>query len=468
MPVPIDLQAIWYAAEWVIRIGALLTVPSRRSTAATRAWLLLILFLPLPGLLLFWAIGSPRFPAWRTQRFIALGPFFEGIASRMRRHTPDLGAAGPSAALAVTLGRMPVTAGNAIDLIDDYDGVIDLFVADIDAASRTIDLLVYIFADDTIGRRVIDALAKAVPRGVRVRVMFDPVGSHPWRRGTSRRLRDAGIEVREALPFHVLRRRTRRDMRNHRKLFVIDGRIGYAGSLNLVAKDFRPGIVNRELVARVEGPVVASMAAVVAGDWSMETGEAPDQTVVIPATAGTCWAQLLPSGANFPLEGFETLLVWHLHQARRRVTIVTPYFIPDENVVTAIRIAVTRGVAVDLILSSVVDQPIVNLSQSSYYEELLATGVGIHLFRDQLLHAKSFIIDTSLGVLGSSNVDMRSFQLNEEVSLLLYDEASIARLKVLHDRYLETSDLLQLHQWQSRPVWHKLAENIARLMNSLF
>ena len=362
---------------------------------------------------------------------------------------------------------MPVTDGNAIDLIDDYDRVIDLLVADIDTAASTIDLLVYIFADDPVGQRVIDALGMAVMRGVRVRVMFDPVGSHRWRRGTSRRLRGVGAELREALPIHFLRGRTRRDMRNHRKLFVIDDRIGYAGSLNLVAKDFRLGIVNRELVARVSGPAVASMAAVVSSDWSIETGESPDRAIIVPTTAGTGCVQLLPSGANYPLEGFETLLVWQLHQALRHVTIVTPYFIPDENVVAAMRIAVARGVVIDLIVSKIVDQSIVNMSQSAYYDELLAAGVRVHLFRDQLLHAKSFIIDSSLGVLGSSNVDMRSFQLNEEVSLLLYDATSIARLEAIHAGYLGTSDPLCLHQWRLRPAWRKVAENIARLMNSL-
>lgn len=277
MRIPADLDAIWYAAEWIIRIGALVIVPLRRSPAATRAWLLLIFFLPLPGLLLFLAIGSPKFPAWRTRRFQALRPFYEEIAARMMRYALDLGDAAPAAALAMTLGQMPATEGNTVTLIDDYDTAINGLIADIDAATESIDLLVYIFADDAVGRRIIDALGRATVRGVKVRVMFDPVGSHRWHRGTSRRLRGVGVAVREALPLRFLRGRTRRDLRNHRKLFVIDDRIGYVGSQNLVAKDFRPGIVNRELVARVTGPAVASIAAVVSGDWSIETGEIPDR-----------------------------------------------------------------------------------------------------------------------------------------------------------------------------------------------
>lgn len=457
----------WYMAEWLIRIGALAIVPLRRSPAAARGWLLLIFFLPAPGLLLFLIIGSPRFPAWRKQRFRRLLPFFGDVAARLRIHAPDLDDAAPIATLVEKLGHMPATGGNAVELIDDYDGVVDRLVRDIDAAERSVHLLVYIFADDHVGRRVAEALGRAVRRGLPVRVMFDPVGSHRWRRGTLALLGAQGIEVREALPFRLIRGRTRRDMRNHRKLFVIDGRIGYAGSQNLVAKDFRPGVVNRELVARIEGPTVAAMEAVVRGDWSLETGDAPEPIETIPAATADALTQLLPSGAEFPLEGFETLLVWQIHQARERVIMVTPYFIPDEGVLGAMRAAVARGVVVDLVVSKVVDQRLVNLSQSSFYDDLLRAGVRVRLFRDFLLHAKNLSIDGRLAVVGSSNVDMRSFQLNEEASLLLYDAASVAKVEAVQRGYLDASDTLHLEEWRARSTFRKLAENVARLVNSL-
>jgi cardiolipin synthase len=362
---------------------------------------------------------------------------------------------------------MPPTGGNRVELIDDYDGVVDRLIADVDEAVHSVHLLVYIFADDATGTRVAQALGRAVARGVEVRVLFDPVGSRAWRRGTLRLLRGEGVEVREALPFRLLRSRTRRDMRNHRKLFVIDGRIGYAGSQNIVDKSFRPKVVNRELVARVAGPAVASMEAIFRGDWSLETGLPPERPVPIPAAAGDAELQLLPSGADYPLEGFETLLVWQLHQARERAIIVTPYFIPDEDVLGAMESAVARGVTVDLVLSKTVDQPLVNLSQSSYYDGLLQAGVRVNLFRDFLLHAKNVSIDGRLAIVGSSNVDLRSFQLNEEVSLLLYDDKSIAEVEAIQLSCLQASDRLDLESWRRRPATRKLAENIARLLNSL-
>ena len=463
------LETLYYALEWAIRIGAIAVVPLRRPPAAARAWLLLIFFLPVPGLLLFLAIGSPRFPKWRTERFRTVRPFYDDLADRLRQDAPaQCGNAGPIADLARTLGYLPATGGNAIELIDDYDRVVERLVEDIDAAKHHVRLLVYIFADDEVGTKVAAALARAVERGVACRVMLDPVGSHHWVRKSLALLRKSGVEVVEALPFHLLRDRTRRDMRNHRKLFTIDGVVGYAGSQNLVSKTFRKGVVNHELVVRVTGPVVAEIEAVIRADWFLETQHMPDTPVDIPAPSGDAQAQLLPSGSDYPLEGFETLLVWQTHRASRRVVMATPYFIPDEDVLAAMRTAVARGVDVHLVLSEVVDQRLVNLAQRSYYDDLLRAGVRIHLFRGFLLHAKNVSIDGRLAIIGSSNVDLRSFQLNEEASLLLYDAPSVAALETVQHGYLEHSDEVLLDAWRQRPMVQKLLENLARLVGSLF
>ncbi len=460
-----DPRTAWYAAEWIIRIGALAAVPLRRSPAATASWLLLIFFLPVPGLVLFLMIGRPHFPEWRQQRWKALHPYFADIAARIEADAPP-GECSEIGGFAHRLGRLPACGGNMVELIDDYDGMIDRLVGDIDGAAERVDILVYIFANDMVGRRIAAALGRARTRGVAVRVMFDPVGSHHWRRGTLKLLRGIDVDVREALPVRWLWRRTRSDMRNHRKLFAIDGRVGYAGSQNLVTKDFRPGVVNRELVARVTGPAVASLMAVVAGDWSLETEDEP-AAVTIPDAVGHARVQLLPSGADYPLEGFETLLVWQLHRACDRVVLVTPYFIPDEAVLAAMRSAAARGVTVDLIVSAVVDQHIVHLAQCSYYDALLSAGIRIHLFRDFLLHAKNVSVDSRLGIVGSSNVDLRSFQLNEEASLLLYDSDAIGALERIQEAYLDGSDCVDLMTWRARPKVRRLIENIARIMSPL-
>lgn len=459
----------FYIAEWVVRLLALAILPWRRSPAAVRSWLLLIFFLPIPGLLLFLLIGRPRFPRWRRERFRALDPFATRIADRLDAAArPELAETEREiAALGCKLGRLPAVKGNTVELIDDYDAVVDRLVADIDAAHRHVHILAYIFADDAVGTRVAGALARARQRGVEVQVMFDPVGSHRWRRGTLRLLKETGAEVQETLPIRFLRGRTRRDMRNHRKLFLVDGRIGYAGSQNLVCKDFRPGVVNRELVVRACGPVVAEMEALFVADWYLETERMLDENPAIPEAEGDALLQLLPSGADFRLEGFETMLTWQLHRACTRVVMVTPYLIPDDDLISAMRTAVARGVEVDLVVSAVVDQRLVNLAQCSYYDELLVAGVRIHRYRDELLHAKNVSVDGRLGICGSSNVDIRSFQLNEEVSLLLLDRDSISRLEKVQEGYLRRSDELGLDQWRGRSRVRRTGEAIARLVSPL-
>ena len=462
------LQIGYELVDWALRLVALAAVPFRRRPAAAAGWLLLIMFVPIPGMLMFAIIGSQRFPAARIRQFQKLTPYFTAVGDRLAAYAPsEPGRFEETIALTKRLGQLPAVSGNMVELLDDYDAMLAQLAADIWAAERYVLLLVYIFADDEAGRTIIDALRNAASRGVDCRVIIDPVGSAKWRRAVKRRLEEAGVKAEWSLPFRLLRSRTRRDMRNHRKLFVIDGRIGYAGSQNIVVKDFKPGVVNRELVARVMGPLVAEMEAVIRGDWFMETREMPDDHGDAPAAVGDVCGQLLPSGAAYPLEGFESLLVWQIHSAAERVVLVTPYFIPDDAMVGAMRTAVARGVRIDVVISAVVDQRLVSLAQRSYYEELLDCGVCIHAYRDYLLHAKNVSVDGCLAIIGSSNVDLRSFELNEEVSLLIYGGESVQALVQRQDSYIENSDAVDLAVWRQRFFGRKFAENLARLISPL-
>lgn len=458
------LGSAYLIGDWIIRIAMLFVVPLRRTPEATRSWLLLIFFLPIVGLLLYLAIGRPQFPSWRRTRFAKSSLILAKIGAKFDR---PLHARSSAAQLVERLGGWPEVGGNQVDFQADYDAVIQRLIADIDNAAASVRILVYIFADDETGRRVIEALGRAVRRGVACHVLIDPVGSRRWIRGTVRLLRKAGVETREALPFHWLRGRTRRDMRNHRKLFLIDETIGYVGSQNIVDKDFRPGVTNREMVVRVTGPVVAQLAGLFASDWYLETETMLAGKAALPPAAGRAVAQLLPSGANYGVEGFETLLVAQIHGARDHVLIATPYLIPDEGLMGAMRTAALRNVVVEIIVSTVVDQSLVSLAQHSYYQALLEAGVRIHRYRNDLLHAKNVSIDGRLGIVGSSNVDIRSFQLNEEASLILHDSGSVAALERIQRDYIANSDQLDLAQWRGRGPLAKVAENLARLVTPL-
>lgn len=465
----------YIVVEWTIRITMLAVVPVRRSPDAARGWLLLVFFLPLPGLILYLLIGRPSYPRWRRQRFTVAKQLLASATHKIthsqhccRPQLPERFL--PASLLIEQLGQFPTLGSNSIELLADYEGVIDRLIADIEQACDHIHVLVYIFADDHTGNRVIEALLRAAARGVACRVLIDALGSRPWARRLSRRLASGGVEIERALPVTFFRpRSTRADLRNHRKIAVIDGRYGYIGSQNLIAADFAPEVVNRELVARAHGPVVLELQAVFVADWFLETGRVLEAPGLFPhhhARAGVI-AQLLPSGPDYPIAGAERLLVALVHGAHRRIVITTPYFIPDEALLQALQTAVLRGVEVHLILSRIADHPLVSLAQRSYYDELLRAGVAIHLFREGLLHAKHLSIDDEIAVIGSSNIDIRSFLLNGEASLILYDPVATASLLAEQTSTIARSDRLVSEEWGQRSLPTKIIENIARLVSPL-
>ncbi|RSY76559.1 cardiolipin synthase [Sphingomonas koreensis] len=466
------LEWLLAGAPWAIRIGALIVVPFRRSPTATQSWLLLFFFAPWAALVLYLVIGRPAHPRWRRERVAQLWPIIGRAFGRINQvaapvDLPLVQAA--TASLVSGIGQMPPLAGNAVEFLTDYDATLDRLVQDIDAATNHVHLLFYIFAADETGWKIIAALKRAASRGVECRVLVDAIGSRAWAKRLARELRTARVEVHEILPIRVLGRTTRFDLRNHRKIAVIDGRIGYTGSQNIIDADHGWGWPNREVMARVRGPVVGELQAVFVADWFLETDiELADGHLYPPAEhAGTSLAQVLPSGPDLEHGGIDELFVALIHSARERVLITTPYFIPSEALLQALQIAILRGVEVRLLLSGRSDHPLVHLAQQSYYSELLSAGAVIHLFQPGFLHAKHMSIDEAVAVVGSSNVDMRSFALNSEISLVLYDREATLILRQIERSRLEQSVPLRASDWERRNLARKCAENVARLFSPL-
>jgi cardiolipin synthase A/B len=461
-------------AEWTIRLIMLVYVPQRRSPAAARSWLLLIFIFPYGGLLLYWIFGRPYLPKRRIEIQKRASELARTRGQELfRQFATDPGLADPfrqAVTLAQNLGDFGILGGNAIELLTDYDGNIDRLVADVDAAAQHVHLLFYIYGNDATGERVAAALARAVKRGVKCRVLMDALGSKKALRTIARRMRAEGIEVFASLPMQLIRRKSARlDLRNHRKIAVIDGRIAYVGSQNLINSDFKPGIIYEELVARVTGPVVLQLQAIFLTDYYLESNTDLTGPEFFPSqeSAGSAAAQALPSGPGFPQANSQRLIVSLLHAAEKRIVITTPYFIPDEALLDAIKIAVLRGVEVHLVVSRIADQVLVCQAQHSYYEELMQAGVRIHLYREHLLHAKHFTFDDQIAVIGSSNLDMRSFLLNEEISLIVHEPQVALALGRVQERYFAESDELTLDVWRQRPRWRIVIENTARLVDSV-
>ncbi len=472
---PIIWARAFFISEWAIRLAMLIVIPFRRTPAAAKGWLLLIFFEPWVGLLLYTLIGRPQLPRWQTEQFAKLPQALAGVVDRLANHPhifhPDVG---PALARAVTLaenlGQSPILGGNAVEMLVDYHGILARLVADIDQAERHVHLQFYILADDSATAPVVAALGRAAARGVRCRVLADAIGSRAGLRTLRPKLMALGVAVHEMLPVRLLPwRKARLDLRNHRKIVVIDGEVGYTGSQNLICPDFKEGISYEELMVRVTGPVVLELQYVFVADWFLETNEVLDGAAEFPdpELAGDVSAQALPSGPAFPTQNNQRLFVALVHGAGKRVVLTTPYFIPDEPLLQAMQTAVLRGVEVHLVVSEKGDHPIVSLAQESYYEELLEAGVHIHLYRKNFLHAKHLSIDDTVAVIGTSNLDIRSFALNAELMLMLYDTGVTAQLAAVQGRYFTYSRLLPLADWRQCSFGRKMFQNLARLLSPL-
>jgi cardiolipin synthase len=374
----------------------------------------------------------------------------------------------------------PALAGNRIEVLDDAGRVFDVLVADIDRARTSCDVCFYIWHEGGRTAAVVEALARAAERGVRCRALADAIGSRPFLSSASaRRLRDAGVELITALPTGPLRSFfVRRDLRNHRKLVSIDQRVAYTGSLNLVdPRCFKQDAGVGEWVdamVRLTGPAAVALDGVFALDWVVETGapwylgELPE-TGERPAPSAHPGAvvQVVPSGPDLRPKAIYQLLLTVIYGARRELVMTTPYFVPDEAILTALVSAAHRGVAVTLLVPAHNDSMLVRHASAATYEELAAAGVCIALHEGGLLHTKSLVVDGETSVFGSVNLDMRSLYLNFEISLFVYDRAFAGRLRALQDRYLESAPQLDLEAWRRRPALRRFQENLVRLIGPL-
>jgi cardiolipin synthase len=466
---------VFFAAEWALRLAMIVIVPFRRSPDAAKGWLLLIFFEPVVGLILYLLIGRPTLPVWRLVKhadFEALAkPTYGRLANDANIFHPELSPELQHAVtLAENLGNFPILGGNSAEILADYQATVDHLVADIELACDHVHLLFYIIADDATAGRVFAALERAVERGVACRVLGDSLGSRPEFQRMLPRLLSAGILAEETMRVGFFRRHTGRiDLRNHRKIAVIDGEVGYVGSQNLIDATFKRGLTYEELNVRLCGPIVLELQAVFADDWYVEVDEFLGEPRYFPEPrlAGYVPAQALPSGPGYPRENNQRLIVSLIHAATQRIVITMPYLIPDGALLQALQTSVLRGVEVTLVVPLQMDQYLVGLGQRSYYDELLSSGVQICRYGRRFLHEKHITIDDQIAWIGSSNLDIRSFSLNAEIVVLLYDRAACERLGEEQARYLREGEMLTLASWRQRPPPLKVIENLARMLSPL-
>jgi cardiolipin synthase len=454
-----------------------LVVRRKSQPAVCLAWLTIIFLIPFVGLAAYLLIGEVRLGYRRTRRH-AREVDIVGKVDRpdiqLRYIVQPQIEANQQVILhvATRLGGLPVLGGNSTELLTESHLLIDRLVKDIDEAQHHVHLLFYIFVADEVGSRVVTALERAQARGVRCRLLADDVGSRRFLRHMGPALSRQGIEVVPVLPVNPLRGLfSRFDLRNHRKLAVIDGKVAYTGSQNIVRPDYGkkgPGEW-RDLMVRIVGPSVSQLQAVFLEDWEFETGECIEKSdyFLPPRAHGTTVLQIVPSGPNHPTRVLRDLVVESLHAARISVRIITPYFVPDEALLVALRLAVARGVRVDLIVPVRSDQFWVGLAGEYFIGELLDCGVHIHLHQHGLIHVKAMTVDQDFAMLGSANFDIRSFYLNFELNLLSYDLDLNGLLRFYLAACIQESKEIDPLAWRCRYRLRQWGAHFAKLLSPL-
>ena len=492
---PVPLVVDWVAVSAIIGtalvvlniaicFAALGIVPGNRRPSTGMAWLILVLVVPFFGLVAFLLVGRTNVERRRHQTQLRANRAIQAHMAQVGALTeadPGLAYVASVAALNRNLGSLPAVAGNSVELFSDYVASISAMTEEVDRATTFVHVQFYITAWDATTDAFFRALVRATERGVKVRLLFDHLGSRgiPTYKETLAKLESTSIEWQLMMPLHPFRRGQLRrpDLRNHRKILVVDGTVGFAGSQNLIdsaynkPKNESAGRRWVELTCRVRGPVTTELNAVFLTDWYSETGDNLRETVVEAPPVGKgegVTAQVVPSGPGFSTENNLRMFTTLIYSAKRRISITSPYFVPDESLLYAVTTAAQRGVEVELFVSEAGDQFMVWHAQRSYYQALLEAGVRIHLYPAPfVLHSKHFTIDDDVAVLGSSNMDLRSFALNYEVSLMLLGPEVVASMRAVEDTYRGLCRELTAEEWESRSHPSRYIDNVMRLTSAL-
>ncbi len=471
--------------EYTLRLAlALHVIMRRRPVPVTLAWIALLVSLPLVGLGLYFLVGETRLGAYRARRHDEMAREIEERAvglwrARFSEWTAQELATSHLAALGTRVGGMPPLKGNQLEIIGGTDEFLHRLATDIHNAHDHCHLLYYIWTTDEPAARVSEALIRAAQRGVRCRVLVDGVGSREFLGSAlCAKMRSSGVAVVEALPVRFWRLLLARvDLRNHRKIAVIDGVTAYAGSHNLTASTYPDTLLRRggewiDSTLRIKGPAVQALQTVFLSDWYAESEEKMTdiERLLEPRleTAGAgCVVHVIPSGPGPEPEAIHQSLVTLLHNAREEIIMTTPYFVPDEATKAALCIAAHKGVEVTLVLPERSDMLLVGGAARSHYEDLLLAGVKILHFTPGVLHAKTITVDRKLAVMTSVNFDARSFFLNFECSLFIYDDDFASELRFMQKGYMTEAKEIHLDEWRKRSFLSRLWQNVAQLAGPL-
>jgi cardiolipin synthase len=450
----------------------------RRQPAATVAWVLSIALLPVVGVPLYYLVGERRIRRHIRAKIGAVGSVESSVENRVRPRDLSSPVAADCGSVLAKAGAPPPVAGNRVSLISRGDDAYRAVLGLIEEARDHIHAQFFILDVDPIGKRFIHALAARAKAGIRVRLLLDAVGSWRALRRLVRPLQRAGGEVAEFLPALPLHRKWSAHLRNHRKLLITDGMAAFCGGMNIGKNYMGPKREKhqwRDIGVVIHGPAVRDLQVIFLDDWAFATDETGPAGHLFPSLpprkvdppqAGTL--QVVTSGPDRALRPIYQGVFTAFTSARRRIWITTPYFVPDDAIGTSLENAALRGIDVRLIVPEKSDLRMVWLAGRSYFDDLMLAGVKIYLYRPTNIHTKMLIIDDDVGVVGSSNVDIRSFFLNFELGVFLYGRKEIDLLASAFEEDLSLSLRLDPATFSRRPRTVRFLEDTCRIFSPLF
>lgn len=474
----------WFATYWPYHLSglgaAVLAVAAavhailyKREVRAAIGWVGLIWLVPFLGALLYGLLGINRIErkalALRGRRgprqaIVEVAPVSsEEVASRYGSERGEL---------AQLVGRAThriLLPGNHITPLAEGDRAFPAMLEAIGAAQRSITLTAFIFDNDSVGREFAEALAAAAERGVAIRVLIDAAGVRYKRPPIHRLLRRLGLPVALFMPI-VFARLLHLNLRNHRKVLVIDGSVAFTGGMNLREGhrlERKPRHPVRDLHFRVEGPVVAQLQGVFAEDWEFSSGEVLAGEPWFPRLApqGPSLARAISDGPDEDLDRMHWTLLGAIATARRSVRIVTPYFLPEQPLMTALDVAAMRGVEVDIVLPEWGNLRIVRWAMWAHYARVLDYGCRVWLTPPPFDHTKLLVVDDEWSLFGSTNWDPRSLRLNFELNVEAYDRELAKQLGTMIDERIARARRLELAELAQRSLPLRLRDGIARLLS---
>lgn len=488
------ISSVLFFADLTIRITmSTRAILRRRPYGVTIAWITIILLFPFVGAAFYLLFGENRISDKRIKRAEQTLNHYKNWLHSLNGRAPVnyhilYPECVPVIRQAQKLIGLPVMEHNHLQLFTTSNEIFNSIIHDIDNAQSTCHLQFYIWSDGGIADEVNKALIRAAERGVNCRILVDAIGSREFLRGHNVQiLRDSGVKVLESLSSGIIKAFFARiDIRNHRKIVIIDGKIGYTGSQNIADPKFfkKDEDVGEwvDLMVRIVGPVVESLAGIFIYDWFLETSSVQVKKVslqddieqirkiadIYPCEKkGEIAVQLVPSGPGLVPDAIHKLLLTTIYAARQELILTTPYFVPDDLLLTALKSAAERGVEVKIIIPKKNDSKLVQFASQAHFEDLMKAGVHIFLFEGGLLHAKTITVDREYALFGSVNLDMRSFWLNFEATLFIYNADFTMKIRSKQAIYESQSQHLHLADLSSRPMTVKFKENVALLIGPL-